>query len=496
MKTAMKTGFGLLAAAVLLGLPAIADGQPAIFDDVVPQQAQEDTIYKTARRAMNQGDYERAVELYRQAMAEEPQYAADALYYQALAYQKMGGNSNYRAALGALERQFEQYPDAATHAEAQALAIRVQGDLARQGDARAAEALAREAERMQREMERDIQRELSRTEADLERQQREIERQQDQIERMSEREMEVEARRQHAVQEAAEREAEMKMFALQALMESDPETAIPILENILTTRTPETAMLRQQAVFLLARQEGDPRTTDLMLDIMQNDPDPEVQMHAAHWLARSSDPRATNALMTAARSGDTELQEAAVFALGQMPGPQASAALKEIASQPGVDPDVKAMAIHGLAMQPSAENAQYLEELFRTLPKEETDAREAALFALSQTPNAVNGDFLYSVASDPTEDPEIREMALFAAARNGSLTPARLGGIYKDAETQELKEQIMFALTQSEDPAAFDVLLEIARTETDPELKQNAVYWVGHSDDPRAKALMLEILEQ
>jgi hypothetical protein len=87
-------------------------------------------------------------------------------------------------------------------------------------------------------------------------------------------------------------------------------------------------------------------------------------------------------------------------------------------------------------------------------------------------------------------------MALFAAARNGSLTPARLGQIYRDAETQDMKEQIMFALTQSEDPAAFDVLLEIARTETDPELKQNAVFWVGHSDDPRAKALMLEILEQ
>jgi len=170
--------------------------------------------------------------------------------------------------------------------------------------------------------------------------------------------------------------------------------------------------------------------------------------------------------------------------------------LKEIASQLDVDPDVRAMAIHGLAMQPSAENAQYLEELFRTLPKEETDAREAALFALSQTPNAVNGDFLYSVASDPNEDPEIREMALFAAARNGSLSPARLGEIYSDAETQEMKEQVMFALTQSEDPAAFDVLLEIARTETDPELKQNAVFWVGHSDDARAKALLLEILEQ
>ncbi len=111
------------------------------------------------------------------------------------------------------------------------------------------------------------------------------------------------------------------MFALQALMESDPDTAIPILENLLSTRTAETAMLRQQAVFLLARLEEDERTTDLMLDIMQNDPDPEVQMHAAHWLARSGDPRATSALVAAAQSGDPELQEAAVYALGQCRDP-------------------------------------------------------------------------------------------------------------------------------------------------------------------------------
>lgn len=495
-------GLGLLAPALLLGLPAIAAGQPAVLafampdaveeiDEIVAQQAQGDTIYKSARKAMSQGDYARAIELYSQAMSKEPQYAADALYYQALAYQKLGGRSNYRKALETLERQFEQYPDAATHDEALALEIRVQGELARQGDARAAEALAREAERMQRDMEREMQQEVQRAQRDVARHQAEIERSQARIERTQ-----AELQREQELQQAMQREAEMKMFALQALMESDPETAIPILENILTTRTDETRELREQAVFLLARLEDDARTTDLMLDIMQNDPDPEVQMHAAHWLARSGDPRATSALVTAAESGDPELQEAAVFALGQMPGSQAAAALKEIATRPGIDPEARAMAIHGLAMHPSAENTQYLVDLFRKLPRDDVESREATLFALSQSPGGVSGDFLYSIVSDTNEDPAIREMALYAAARNGSLAPARLGEVYRKTSDPEMKEQVLFALTQSEDPAAFDVLLEIARTETDPDLKQNAVFWVGRSDDPRAKALMIEILEQ
>lgn len=499
MNRQKNTGLGLLATALLLGLPAIAAGQPAVLafampdavEEIVAQQAQEDTIYKSARKAMSQGDYARAIELYSQAMSKEPQYAADALYYQALAYQKLGGRANYRKSLEALERQFEQYPDAATHNDALALEIRVQGELARQGDARAAEALAREAERMQRDMEREMQREVQRAQAGVSRQQAEIERSQARIQRTQ-----VEIQREQEMQQAVQREAEMKMFALQALMESDPETAIPILENILTTRTPQTAMLRQQAVFLLARMEADDRTTDVMLDIMQNDPDPEVQMHAAHWLARSGDPRATSALVAAAESGDPELQEAAVFALGQMPGSQSAAALKEIATRQGVDAGVRTMAIHGLAMNPSAEDTQYLMDLFRTLPKDDVEAREATLYALSQAPDGVSGDFLYSIVSDTNEDPAIREMALYAAARNGTVAPARLGEVYRKTSDPEMKEQVMFALTQSDDPAAFDVLLEIARTETDPELKQNAVFWVGRSDDPRAKALLLEILEQ
>ena len=508
----------LIATGLLLGVTTKADAQtlalaapapPAPNAVPVPQQA--DTIYKSARRALNQGQYEQAAKLFYEARTAEPQYAADALYYQALAYSKMGGRSNYREALKSLQFQLQQYPDAATHQEAESLAIRVQAELARLGDPRAAEAMQREAARMQAEMERDLQREMERAQRDarrdVEREQAEISRQQAEIERSQarmhreqeaqmQREQRAELERQHARQEAAHREAEMKMYALQALMESDPETAIPILENILTTRTDETAMLRQQAVFLAARLDDDARANDLMLDVLANDPDPEVRMHAAHWLARSADPRAANALRSAAQSGDPELQEAAVYAIAQKPGPESAAALRDIASRPQTDPQIRAMAIHGLAQHPSPESTRFLMEMFESLPPEQIEAREAALYGLAQSPDGVSGDFLFGIVSDPDEDPEIREMALYAAAQSGGITAGQFGQLYRDADSRDEKEQLMFALTQSEDPEAFDMLLEIARTETDPELKQNAVFWIGQSDDPRAKALLLEILEQ
>lgn len=512
-----RLAVGLIAAGLLLGTAGTADTQTLALAGAQPSESPEyapapapqpaDTIYKAARRALNQGQYEQAAKLFYEARTAEPQYAADALYYQALAYSKMGGRSNYREALKTLQLQLEQYPDAATHQEAESLAIRVQAELAQLGDPRAAEAMQREAARMQAEMERDVQREIARAQREIDRaevetvrQQAAIEREQERLHRQQETQMQreqlAERERQHAVQEAAHREAEMKVYALQALMESDPETAIPILENLLKTRTEESAVLRQQAVFLAARLDDDKRANDLMLDVLANDPDPEVRMHAAHWLARSDDPRAAAALRAAAESNDPGLQEAAVFAIAQKSGPESAAALRDIARRSDVDPNVRTMAIHGLAQHPSPENTRYLVDLFRTLPPGDVEAREAALFALAESPDGVSGDFLFGIVSNPNEDPEIRQMALFAAARSGGIGAAQFGRLYRDSNSREEKEQLMFALTQSEDPAAFDVLLEIARTETDPELKQNAVFWIGRSDDPRAKQLMLEILEQ
>jgi len=509
-----------LAAAFLLALPATAVGQegpakavpaadasaPAALAwatgadgtarpvGAVRLAAQEaDTLYKTARKALNAGEYARAVELFQLAAEKEPEYAADALYYRALALYKMGGRSNYAASLKSLELQLAGYPDAATHDDAAELAIRVQAELAKLGDARAAEALQREAERMEREVQRVQEREIREQQAQVERQAREVEREAERIAREA---RHLERERMTEQERAAMQEAELKMFALQALLESDPATAWPILEKTLKDRRPETTELRQQSVFLAARLEADPRMNDLMLDVLRNDPDPEVRMGAAHWLARSDDPRAEAALRDALGSGSPELQEAALFALTSKKGAVASETLREVAARSDVDPEVRAMALHGLARNPTPENARFLEQQLRTLPKEQAQAREAALFGLSQMPGAVSGDLLLGIASDPAEDAQIREMALFAAARSGSASAEKLGRIYRTAETPQMKEQALFALTQSEDPEAIDALIEIARTETDPELRQQAIFWVGRSGDPRARELMLEVLEQ
>ena len=417
--------------------------------------AMADTIYRAARRALNEAQYKRAIELFEQSRNEEPEYAAEALYYQALAYYRMGGRSNYDRAYAKLHEQLARYPEAASRGDAEELAVRIESELARRGDPQAAESLAREAEKMA-----------------------------------------MEQHQQQEYQEQAEREAEIKAMALHALIQADPEKAIPYLSKVLKNRTPETAELRGQAVFILGQHESD-QTLDLMLDVVRNDPDPEVKAHAAFWLTQVNDPRAIDATISILEDPnlDEDLKGQAIFALGQTDDPRAGQILRDYASRPNVDPEVRAMAVHGLAQHPSPENAALLKNLFKDV--DDPEVRDQILFALTQMPDAVDGDWLLAIFADENEDDDVREMALFMAGQTGNVDAAVLSQMYDSAgDNIEMKEHILFTLTQVDSEAAFDKMLQIARSEEDPDLRGQAVFWIGQSGDPRAQEVLLEILEQ
>ena len=157
MSKKMMKGSGALLCLAVLFLPGRAIGQDETQVAQLTYQvaqltyqaaAMEDTIYRAARRALNESQYRRAIELFEQSLDEEPEYSAEALYYQALSYYRMGGRSNYDRALGKLEAQMNRYPDAASYGDAEELMVRIEGELARRGDAHAAERLAREADRL------------------------------------------------------------------------------------------------------------------------------------------------------------------------------------------------------------------------------------------------------------------------------------------------------------------------------------------------------------
>ena len=140
--------FGLALAAVagfseeLVFHPPVTDREQVVVlvvqDDSLRRSAPEpwlqadpaDSVYRAAREALNRRDFSTAATLFAQISSRFPKsgYAADALYWQAFALYRAGGDRDLHSALAALRQQRGRFPKAATQGDAAALERRVPGE--------------------------------------------------------------------------------------------------------------------------------------------------------------------------------------------------------------------------------------------------------------------------------------------------------------------------------------------------------------------------------
>jgi len=433
-----------------------------------------DSLYRAAREALDRRDYPRAADLFAQVPTRFPRsgYAADAYYWRAFSLYRMGGMAQLKSALQALDAQRDRYPKAATKGDAKALASRIQGELARQGDPEAAARVAAAAEDVARPPVPPVPPVAP-----------------------------VPPRPPRAPRTAAgdvdercsEDDDDTKLAALNALMQMDDQRARPILRRVLARRDSGSVCLRRKAVFLIA-QESAEGTEDILLDAARNDPDPEVREQAVFWLSQVGTDRAVGALDSILRtSTDRALQEKAVFALSQHGSARATQALRAYAERPGLPSELREKAIFWIGQSGGAENEAFLRSLYGKLT--ELELRNKVLFSISQAGGAENMRWLLGVARDNTQPTELRKQALFWAGQ-GNAPIADLASLYSVLTDRAMREQLIFVYSQRNEPAAVDKLLEIARRDPDTELRKKALFWLGQSDDPRAAKALQDIIEQ
>lgn len=90
-------------------------------------------------------------------------------------------------------------------------------------------------------------------------------------------EIEVKQAAGQTVSPEAEPDEELKLIAIQSLMNTDPERAIPLLEGVLKGNHP--SKLKQQALFVLL-QTGSPRARQIVIEIAKGNSNPELQKKA------------------------------------------------------------------------------------------------------------------------------------------------------------------------------------------------------------------------
>jgi HEAT repeat protein len=289
-------------------------------------------------------------------------------------------------------------------------------------------------------------------------------------------------------------ESELQVAAINALLQMDTEQAMPILRRVLDRRDDCSVKLRRKAVFVVAQYETE-QTEEILLEVVRTDPDLGVREQAVFWLSQVEGDQAVLALDSILNESDeSALQEKAIFALSQHESARARELLRDYAARNDAPDALREKAIFWIGNRESGADRAYLQDLYRSVTSQRL--KERIIFAVSQHEAMESRDWLLGVAGDAAESIELRKKALFWAAQRNDVDAAGLAALYEGAAERELKEQIVFGLSQRDEPEAVDQLLAIARTESDSELRRKAIFWLGQSNDPRVAEFLLEIIGQ
>jgi len=415
-----------------------------------------DSLYRLAREALSRGDYKRAAEIFHRIPERYPQsaYAGQALYYEAFALYRSGGDDDLNTARDRLNQLKERFP-AISKKDGASLLTRVCGELAKRGDESCAMSIDSTARGDSETVTRPgLQGRNCSPDAD--------------------------------------EDSDDRIAALNALLQMDAERAMPILQKVLARRDPCSVALRRKAVFLVSQKRTD-QTANILMSVARSDPDQETREQAVFWLSQV--PGSTGLLEEILKgNSDESIKEKALFALSQQNDPRAAQILRDFAGRESETSDLREKAIFWLGQRRSGDNTEFLRSLYSRLTNE--DLKEKILFSLSQQKGTGNEQWLMNVAVNPKEGIELRKKALFWAGQSG-VAISEISKLYDRMGDSEMREQVIFVLSQRQhDPAAMDKLFDIAKNEKDPELRKKAIFWLGQSRDPRVQQFLIDLINK
>lgn len=452
------------------------------FTSVVPEawadQDPGDSLYRAAREALNRSDYLRSVEMFQAIRSRYPKsaYVGDSYYWEAYGLMRRGNTESMRVASRVLQQQAERYPSAATRTsgDARALEARIRGELARQGDAEAAEMMTATAV-------------LAATAPP-------IPPTAAASPRPPSAPRAVIAPSLRSTRSSCDNGDDVQVAALNALMQMDGGRALPILKKVLARRDEGSLCLRRKAIFIVSQIEGR-ETEDILLATARTDPDLEVREQAVFWLSQVDGERAVAALDSILISAkEPSLQEKALFAMSQHESPNARRALRRYAERSDLTPELQGKAIFWLGQSDDPADQAYLVALYPKIT--DVGTKERILFSVGQSDAAGAAKFLGDIARNTREPMELRKKALFWMGQRNETTGADIGALYGTFADREIKEQLIFSLSQMKGKAAVDKLVDIARREPDKELRKKAIFWLSQTDDPRVVEILTELLEK
>jgi HEAT repeat protein len=293
-------------------------------------------------------------------------------------------------------------------------------------------------------------------------------------------EIEIRGKSGHPVAPQTEPDENLKLLALNALMQQDQEQAVPILQKILAGNQSEE--LKSRALFVLA-QNRSPQAEALINQIAQGQSGPALQIKAIRMLATQGK-RADDTLASIYQHTSDIQVKRVILQSYLITGDTLK--LLEAARQES-NPELVKTAIRTLGAMSSGQD-------LLTMYRATNNAQTKAEIINSLIASGKNGVSPLTEIAQSEQDPELRRKAIRNLGISGgmSVAPALVSTYPKntDVETKRAAAQALFLANDAPD------LVTLARAEKDLEMKKYLVQQLSLMHNPESTKYMLEILNK
>lgn len=272
---------------------------------------------------------------------------------------------------------------------------------------------------------------------------------------------------------------DLKLMALNGLLQTDPDAALPVLQKMLSGSS--SPKVKERALFVLA-QSGSPKSREIVVQVARGSSNPDLQIKAIHQLGIFGGRENGQALAEIYGGTNEPEVKRAVLSAYMISGNKARVAE---AAKSEKDADLRR---HGIQLLGAMGDRETLAAMYTAESDSGTKKQiQNALFV------AGDSERLAALAKSE-KDPGLRRSAIqFLGLTQRPGTAETLASMYASETDASVKKQIQNALFVGNQPKT---LVEIARKETDPELKKSAVQFLSIMKSKEASEYLMELLNK
>jgi HEAT repeat protein len=291
-------------------------------------------------------------------------------------------------------------------------------------------------------------------------------------------EVEVRARNGTPANPGAEPDEDLKLMALNSLMTSNSDQALPILKKLLAG--PSSDKLKERAMFVLV-QNPSPEARKLLSDTARGSTNPDLQMKAIRYMGMMGGDDSRKELVSIYGSAANEQVKRAILKSFMVSG--SKGILFDLAKSEK-DPALRKEAIKQLALTGGQDE---LWQLYQS--EKDTENKKAILQSMFLTGNSAKLADLAKTEKDPAlRVAAIKSLGLMGGGGRGDV----LVSIYQSDSNQDVRRAVLNSLFLQQNGKA---LVDLAHAEKDPQMKQEIVKKMSLVHSKEVTDYMMEILK-